>query len=274
MADIIRRMANYGQSASPAVIYGVASLILRHRLTITIPPLNEAHVLGTNFIAKFKGRQPEVRSCCTRSMEEARIDETQPKLLRAWFDEIEALSARNRYETSNIYDMDENGYSIRSTQSSHVLVVVDEPEKDSQLAKSKSINAIKKSKGRQEWVTAIECVSADGRALPPLMICKGQAQWNNCWLPQDVDIAGWQWYTSFTGWTSNWLCLKWLVKFFQPQTTPQAPNQRRLLILDGHGSHFTSDFIGFCMVHAIDIMILTSSLHPKLNHWMLAYSDL
>ncbi len=29
--------------------------------------------------------------------------------------------------------------------------------------------------GRQEWVTAIECICADGSSLPPLIIFKGES---------------------------------------------------------------------------------------------------
>jgi hypothetical protein len=35
--------------------------------------------------------------------------------------------------------------------------------------------------GRQEWITAIECVSAAGTAIPPLIIFKAQHT-NTAWI--------------------------------------------------------------------------------------------
>ena len=47
------------------------------------------------------------------------------------------------------------------------------------------------------------------------------------------------------GWTDNELGLQWLMKIFDPYTAPQAVG-KRLLVLDGHESHCTSQFIDFC----------------------------
>lgn len=42
---------------------------------------------------------------------------------------------------------------------------------------------------------------------------------------------------------------------FEPSTRPE-PMQRRLLIMDGHGSHITANVIAYCTEHAIDLLIL------------------
>ena len=43
---------------------------------------------------------------------------------------------------------------------------------------------------------------------------------------------------------------------FEPLTRPTDPSERRLLIMDGYGSHVTARLISFCIDHAIDILIL------------------
>ena len=88
------------------------------------------------------------------------------------------------------------------------------------------------------------------------MIFKGRGQYNKQWMPEGVDIEGWQWWASNTGWTNTTICLWWLKNHFDPLTTPTAPSERRLLIVDGHNSHVSAAFIGHCLVRAIDIMIL------------------
>ena len=68
-----------------------------------------------------------------------------------------------------IFNMDKTGFGISLTQTTRVLCVVDRGEKD----KGKTQKAWKGTGPRQEWVTSIECVSAAGTALPPLVVFKG-----------------------------------------------------------------------------------------------------
>lgn len=56
--------------------------------------------------------------------------------------------------------MDESGFSVGTSQTSRKLINIRE------RASWKRIN------GRQEWITAIECIRASGVALPPLLIFK------------------------------------------------------------------------------------------------------
>jgi len=53
----------------------------------------------------------------------------------------------------------------------------------------------------------------------------------------------------------------WLERVFEPCTahpTTTTPPTRRLLIVDGHGSHIKARFIAFCMNHSTDLMVLPS----------------
>ena len=155
-------------------------------------------------------------------MHDVRIDGCQPHLLRKWFNEIQAIMSRNQYSPDHIYNMDETGYGIGGTQSKKVLVVADKRDEGHTQLQSDRGKAITRTKGRADWMTAIECVSASGRALPPLMIFKGNGKFNNHWLPEGVDIDGWQWWASRTGWTNSTICLAWLRNQFDPLTTPSG----------------------------------------------------
>ena len=108
-------------------------------------------------------------------------------------------------------------------------------------------------------MTTVECVSAAGTALPPLVVFKAQGSFNTRWLPDDHDrFKGWRWATSNTGWSNDTLALDWLSRVFEPETCclKASPSDRRLLILDGHGSHVKANFIAFCVEHAIDLLVL------------------
>jgi hypothetical protein len=51
---------------------------------------------------------------------------------------------------------------------------------------------------------------------------------------------------SASGWSNNNLDLAWLEQVFERATKKKAWHKWRVLILDGHASHLTMDFINFC----------------------------
>ena len=65
------------------------------------------------------------------------------------------------------------GFSIGTGQSAYIVV-------DSRLRKKYQAEP-----GRQEWVTAVECVSADGQVIPPFIIFKGD-NFMMSWVPKDI----------------------------------------------------------------------------------------
>ncbi|KAK4074662.1 hypothetical protein Purlil1_12881 [Purpureocillium lilacinum] len=81
-----------------------------------------------------------------------------------------------------------------------------------------------------------------------------------------------------TGHKMNQTAVEWLEKVFIPRTEPADPAERRLLVLDGHGSHETVDFMYLCYQHKIHLLFLpphTShvlqpldlSVFPPLKHY-------
>lgn len=75
--------------------------------------------------------------------------------------------------------------------------------------------------GRQEWVTAIECVSAAGKTLPPLVISNAKIL-NTAWIPVRAPPE-WRFSTSSSGWTSGSHAYEWLTTVFEPSTRPPRP---------------------------------------------------
>lgn len=74
--------------------------------------------------------------------------------------------------------------------------------------------------------------------------------------------------SSPSGWTNNDIGLAWLEQVFDRCTKQKARRGRdwRLIILDGHGSHVTPDFLDYCDSHRILLAILpphsTHTLQP------------
>jgi hypothetical protein len=162
--------------------------------------------------------------------------------IETWFDAVTELVVQHNYQPDCIYNMDESGFAVGTSQSSRALVNIREK------------SSWKIVSGRQEWITAIECVSASGIALPPLVIFKAKHT-NSAWIPAQTP-SNWRFSTSNSGWTSNSHGYEWLTAVFEPTTRPLDPIQRRLLIMDGHSSHITANFIAYCIDKAIDMLIL------------------
>jgi hypothetical protein len=111
----------------------------------------------------------------------------------------------------------------------------------------------KKQPGSKAWTSFLECVSATGVALPPLVIFKGKTVQQQ-WFPQDLSpFKDWQFTSTENGWTTDATAVEWLQKVFLPSTRTTEP---RLLILDGHGSHETTDFMYLCYQNNIHLLFL------------------
>ena len=59
---------------------------------------------------------------------------------------------------------------------------------------------------------------------------------------------------SDTGWTNDNLGLQWLKEVFEPETWPSGRSHHRLLLIDGHSSHLTLEFLEFAMEHNIHLL--------------------
>lgn len=59
---------------------------------------------------------------------------------------------------------------------------------------------------------------------------------------------------SINGWTDGSIALDWLRKVFHPETEAKAGGRTRVLILDGHSSHYTLEFLQFAIGHNIVIL--------------------
>ena len=175
-------------------------------------------------------------------MENARHNGASYKVVKSWFNAVAAQFHEHSYEPQNIWNMDESGFGVGESQTTRVLVLINSTHKYKSVA------------GKQEWITDIECVSAAGEALAPMIIFKAK-NLNSSWLPPETP-KDWHFGVSENGWTSNNLGLEWLVKVFDPQTRERAGNGRRLLIVDGHGSHIRADFIAYCIDYDIDLLVM------------------
>jgi hypothetical protein len=108
--------------------------------------------------------------------------------------------------------------------------------------------------GRQEWITAIECICVDGTAIDPCIIFKGKNLLNG-WIPLDT-VGKWHFACNDKGWMSNNLGEWWIVKCFDAATKEKAKGEYRLLLCDGHDSHIMAAFVRYCLDNKIVLFLL------------------
>jgi DDE superfamily endonuclease/Tc5 transposase DNA-binding domain len=247
----ITHLTRAGFPASPALAMSMAEEIRRSRFQLTHSIISYPRPIGKSWLDRFRTRHPEIKGVWTRKIEGARHKALSFDVVKMWFEAVTELRIEHQYAPDRIFNMDESGFAVGDSQSSRALVNIRE---DSSW---KVIN------GRQEWITAIECISAAGAAIPPLIIFKAKYT-NTAWVPPDTP-PDWRFSTSNSGWTSDSHAHEWLTTVFEPATRPADPTLYRLLVMDGHGSHITAKFIAHCMEHTIDLLILPPHTSHKLQ---------
>ncbi|KAG6989101.1 Pogo transposable element with ZNF domain [Fusarium oxysporum f. sp. conglutinans] len=108
-------------------------------------------------------------------------------------------------------------------------------------------------KGSQSrtWTTFIEAVTADGRLLKPGIIFKGKELQQQWFIDEFRKIADWYYITSDNGWTDNHIAVEWLKEVYLPQAQPADESDARLIILDGHGSHVSDEWMATCFLNNV-----------------------
>ena len=86
-----------------------------------------------------------------------------------------------------------------------------------------------------------------------MVILKGQMQQRDWFenIPNDWTIG-----VSENGWTTDDLGFEWLKNVFDKYTAGRSVGAYRLLILDGHGSHFSPAFDQYCTAHSIIVLCM------------------
>ncbi|GKU15213.1 unnamed protein product, partial [Fusarium langsethiae] len=101
------------------------------------------------------------------------------------------------------------------------------------------------------WTTFIEAVTADGRLLKPGIIFKGKELQQQWFIDEFRKITDWYYITSDNGWTDNHIAVEWLKEVYLPQTQPADESDARLIILDGHGSHVSDEWMATCFLNNV-----------------------
>ena len=115
---------------------------------------------------------------------------------------------------------------------------------------------------KRTLVTAIECISADGRSLPALIIWPA-ASHRSAWTSHKT--PKWHFACSESGYTVSAISLHWVQNGFDPSTRSRANSKPRILISDGFGTDKSLEVLMFCYENNIILCRLPSHTSHKLQ---------
>ncbi|RPA73220.1 DDE-domain-containing protein, partial [Ascobolus immersus RN42] len=196
-------------------------------------------------MSRFLRRHPSIQSKLGVQLDRSRHIAKDRTVIRDYFQKFQRIIQKYNIRPSDVYNFDEKGVLIG--KSARRKVVVRRGQKVPYFA----------GDGSREWVTVVETVRAapsiaDGCIVPPVFISKGQQ-----YSEKNFRYVFWK---SEKGYITAELALRYITKHFDLHTRAHADNgkRHRLLILDGHISHTTIEFIEFCMENNIHVLCLPS----------------
>lgn len=229
----INRMYGWGWPMTISAVESFAEQMLRAK--------GDSKPLGTNWYQHFLKRHPDLRTSRSRALDQARRDASDPEVLQAWFSLFLATVTQYGIPQCDWYNMDEKGFMKGVGE--NVKVIISRHDKEAFVVQP----------GNRDWVTIIETISTTDYVLPPFVIFPGK-QIQQGWVDRAIDKETVV-RVSENGWTDRQIGLEWL-QHFDKYTRGRASGRYRLLILDGHASHVSFDFVQYCEDHNIVALCL------------------
>ncbi|OAQ57289.2 DDE superfamily endonuclease [Pochonia chlamydosporia 170] len=240
----IDRLDRINLAVRPEFVTDAANCILRERT----PLAHRGHppVVGLNWTTRFLRRHNYGKRLQKKLHSDRQASEDLSRVAE-YFQKLSHVYQEEGILSEDIWNMDETGFRIGVGKDQLIVT------------KRKRAHYFGIPENR-ESATAIEAISAGGEYIPAFLIVAGQvhmAQWYaQPELNPDTAIR-----PTPSGYTNDQVGLEWL-EHFDKHTAKKRVGKKRLLILDGHGSHHTKEFIAYCDAHDI----VPFGLPPNLTH--------
>ncbi|RKK81113.1 hypothetical protein BFJ71_g15730 [Fusarium oxysporum] len=194
--------------------------------------------IGAHWLARFMKRYPSIKTKIGKRQEASRFNCFTPTAVNWYFDIREKEYGWIKPE--NTVNVDEGGIMAGFGLDSLVIGSSD-PRRKTFLKGSQS----------RTWTSFIEAATATGRLLKPGIIFKGKELQQQWFIDEFREVADWYYVTSDNGWTDNHIAVEWLREVYLPQTQPEDESDARLIILDGHRSHVSDEWMATCFLNNV-----------------------
>lgn len=184
----------------------------------------------------FYKRHPELKAARVRAIDWQRHEKNIRAKVENWFEVMSKQLSERGVLQENVYNMDETGVLLSDLTTTKVLVC----RNDARSRRGVGL--------RRTMITAVECISADGRCLPPLIIWPGKTI-QNTWISHDT--PDWHYACSDKGYMNWKINSHWVKNVFDPATRDRAAGKPRLLVIDGFNTHESLEVMTFCFQNNI-----------------------
>jgi hypothetical protein len=240
----IKLLDDNGFSPTLPFVRNMANLLLQQR--------EPGCEVGKNWPTRWTRQHNELVAKYLRKHDYQRAKCEDPDILGKWFQLLQSTISKYGIVTEDIYNFDETGFQMGDISTTKALTQT-QPSRSKQPRGSGRVKSGRppvSQPGNQHWVTVIEGINASGWAVPPTIIFEDNAhqstRYHTTEIPDDWVIG-----VSGNGWTTDSLGYKWLVDVFDKHTRDSVVGKHRLLLLDGHKSHFTVEFDQYCRDNSI-----------------------
>ena len=197
--------------------------------------------LGDHWMTRFLTHHPKIAVRFASRINQERDAGTQPASIKTFFAQLGEVRSRHHILPGDTWNADEKGFAIGVAKKAKVI------------CRRNRKNPRIRQPGNWEWVTLMEAISATGDNIPGFFIYLGEAHLMGNHDYDERENASFA--LSSTGWTNDRLGVLWLVEHFEPATRTGRPP---LLIIDGHSSHLTVEFLEHAFTHNIHLLCFPS----------------
>jgi hypothetical protein len=218
------------------------------RLDDAKPPM-----VGENWATRWLHRHDEFSVQREKSIEMERQKAMNVDQIRDFFNKYKAAVDQYKIKKEDIWNMDETGLRVGVGRGQWVVVPAGQEQ-----GRFKNLIG---SHGDTEHISVVECISASGTVIAPLIIIKGaviQARWFADLRDGDIAIG-----VSESGYSNDILSFQWLQHWDRLSKKSQQ-GEYRLLIMDGYESHLTIQFVRYCEMQKIILL----RLPPHSTHFL------
>ena len=168
-------MDQRGLAPTSDTVRQMANIVLQKRSQ------NQANppVVGKLWVHNLVKRHPALKSRYNRKYDYQRAKCEDPALIRPWFELVHNTIRKYGILDTDIYNFDETGFQIGVISTAKVITGAE-----------RSRRPVSVQPGNREWVTAIDCICADGQSLPPVIIFEGKLH-PNTWYTEDALPGDW-----------------------------------------------------------------------------------
>lgn len=250
--SLVAHVLRMDRNGFPLPVKALRSLavVLRQKRDHGDTDVDHVRPPGKNWPQGFYKRNSELKPRRVKAMDWKRHDHNIYGKMTNWFNMIGPELADPAILPENVYNMDETGILLSVLGSLKVLVGRDD------------LRNYRGAGSQRTLITAIECISANGRCLDPLIIWPA-ATHRSTWTTHPT--PGWHFACSDSGYTNTQISLYWVEHVFDPATRVQAKGKPRVLISDGFASHESLEVLTFCFRNNIVLCRLPSHTSHKLQ---------